>query len=59
MSPEPEKDSVIQIANVVIRQGDKDPFIRNVFTLNNCDPIVGAEVLSFDSETELLAVSYS
>ena len=29
--PEPDKDPVIQIANMVIRQGDKEPFIRNVF----------------------------
>ena len=32
--PEPEKDPVIQIANVVVCQGDKEPFISNVFTLN-------------------------
>ena len=54
--PEPDKDPVIQIANMVIRQGEKDPFIRNVFTLKKCARIVGAEVLSFDRETELLKV---
>ena len=54
--PEPDKDPVIQIANMVIRQGEKDPFIRNVFTLKKCARIVGAEVLSFDKETELLKV---
>ena len=47
---------MIQIANMVIRQGEKDPFIRNVFTLKKCARIVGAEVLSFDKETELLKV---
>ena len=56
--PEPEKDPVIQIANMVIRQGDKDPFIRNVFTLKNYAPIVGAEVKSYDREADLLAVSF-
>jgi len=55
--PEPDKDAVIQIANMVIRQGEKDPFIRNVFTWKSCAPIVGAEVLSFDTEQELLRVS--
>jgi len=55
--PEPDKDPVIQIANMVIRQGEKDPFIRNVFTWKSCAPIVGAEVLSFDTEQELLRVS--
>ncbi|XP_065070198.1 DNA polymerase delta catalytic subunit-like [Rhopilema esculentum] len=52
--PEPEKDPVIQIANMVIRQGDKDPFIRNVFTLNTCATIVGCQILSFDNEKDLL-----
>lgn len=41
---------------MVIRQGEKDPFIRNVFTWKSCAPIVGAEVLSFDTEQELLQV---
>lgn len=52
--PEPEKDSVIQIANMVVRQGEKDPFIRNVFTLNTCAHIAGCEVLCFQREQELL-----
>jgi DNA polymerase delta subunit 1 len=52
--PEPEKDSVIQIANMVIRQGDKDPFIRNIFTLNTCSQIVGSQVLSYMKEDEMI-----
>lgn len=52
--PEPEKDSVIQIANMVIRQGEKDPFIRNIFTLNTCSQIVGSQVLSYMKEDEML-----
>ncbi|XP_023214577.1 DNA polymerase delta catalytic subunit-like [Centruroides sculpturatus] len=52
--PEPEKDPVIQIANMVTVQGQKDPFIRNVFTLNKCAPIVGCEVLSCNTETQML-----
>jgi DNA polymerase delta subunit 1 len=55
--PEPEKDPVIQIASMVKRQGEKEPYIRNVFTLKTCAPIVGAQVLSFDSESEMLKVS--
>jgi DNA polymerase delta subunit 1 len=39
---------------MVIRQGDKDPFIRNVFTLNTCASIVGSQVLSFNKEEDLL-----
>lgn len=52
--PEPEKDPVIQIANMVQRQGDKDPFIRNIFTLNTCSQIVGSQVLSYMKEDEML-----
>lgn len=55
--PEPEKDPVIQIANMVVRQGERDPFIRNVYTLGGCSPIVGSHVMSFDKEAELLKVS--
>lgn len=49
--PEPQHDPVIQIANMMIRQGDSEPFLRNVFTLNTCAPIVGSQVLSFDQES--------
>lgn len=42
--PEPEKDPVIQIANMVQVQGASKPFIRNVFTLDTCAPIVGSQV---------------
>ncbi|XP_038073586.1 DNA polymerase delta catalytic subunit-like [Patiria miniata] len=52
--PEANKDSVIQISNMVIRQGERDPFIRNVFTLNTCAPIVGSQVLSFSNEADML-----
>ncbi|KAK7031378.1 DNA polymerase [Favolaschia claudopus] len=52
--PEAEEDPVIQIANMVTRQGEQKPFIRNVFTLNSCSNIVGSQVLTFDNERELL-----
>ncbi|CAK9809726.1 DNA polymerase delta catalytic subunit [Anthophora quadrimaculata] len=52
--PEPNQDPVIQIANMVIRQGEAEPFIRNIFTLNTCAPIVGCQVLSFDKEQVML-----
>ena len=54
--PEADKDPVIQIANMVICQGDKDPFVRNIFTLNTCAPIVGSQVMSYNREDEMLAV---
>lgn len=52
--PEPTHDPVIQIANMVIRQGDPEPFIRNIFTLKSCAPIVGSQVLCYEQEKELL-----
>ncbi|KAI9076550.1 hypothetical protein K1719_041536 [Acacia pycnantha] len=52
--PEPTHDPVIQIANLVTLQGEGQPFIRNVMTLKSCSPIVGTEVMSFDTEREVL-----
>ena len=55
--PEPDKDPVIQIANMVKKQGEAEPFIRNVFTLDTCAPVIGSQVLSYSKEKDLLAVS--
>ncbi|KAG7196604.1 hypothetical protein KM043_013092 [Ampulex compressa] len=52
--PEPNHDPVIQIANMVIRQGEPEPFLRNIFTLDTCAPIVGCQVLSFEKESIML-----
>ena len=43
---------MIQIANIVARQGEKEPFIKNVFTLDTCAPIVGSEVRAFTIKEE-------
>lgn len=42
---------------MVIRYGDSKPFIRNVFTLNTCAPIVGSRVICFATEAEMLSVT--
>ncbi|KAL5289927.1 POLD1 family protein [Megaselia abdita] len=52
--PEPKVDPVIQIANMIIRQGEQEPFIRNCFTLNECATIVGSQILCYDKEADLL-----
>ncbi|KAJ8501113.1 hypothetical protein OPV22_011665 [Ensete ventricosum] len=52
--PEPTHDPVIQIANLVTLQGVDHPFIQNVMTLKSCSPIVGVDVMSFDTEREVL-----
>lgn len=52
--PEAQIDPVIQIANTVTLQGCDRPLIRNVFTLNTCLPIVGAQVICSETEEEML-----
>ncbi|KAG2226707.1 hypothetical protein INT45_001054 [Circinella minor] len=52
--PEPDKDPVIQIASVVKVQGESAPFVRTVFTLDECAPIVGTDVRAFFNEADLL-----
>lgn len=52
--PEANQDPVIQIASVVSNYGSETPIIRNVFTLNSCLPIAGAQVISSETEEEML-----
>jgi DNA polymerase delta subunit 1 len=52
--PEPKHDAVIQIANIVTTYGEKQPFVRNVFCLDETSPIVATHILSFDREEEML-----
>lgn len=54
--PEADKDPVIQIASMVQRQGETEPFIRTVFTLQSCASIVGSQILCFTQEKRLLQV---
>ncbi len=53
--PEAEKDSVIQIANQVQVLGETEILVSNVFTLKGCSSISGAEVLSTNDESTMLA----
>ncbi|EED91181.1 DNA polymerase, partial [Thalassiosira pseudonana CCMP1335] len=52
--PEAEHDPVIQIANCLSVYGDKAPIVQNIFTLKGCLPIVGAQVISSETEQEML-----
>ncbi|XP_058089815.1 DNA polymerase delta catalytic subunit isoform X2 [Magnolia sinica] len=52
--PEPSHDPVIQVANLVTLQGEDHPFVRNVMTLKSCSPIVGVDVMSFNTERDVL-----
>ena len=53
--PEAERDPVIQIANHVTLQGENAPVFKNVFTLDTCASISGAQVVSFEKEADMLA----
>ena len=52
--PQAERCPIIQIANVCKIQTDTEPIVRNIFTLNTCSNIVGAEVRAHKTEVELL-----
>lgn len=52
--PDPKHDPVIQVANLVTLQGEDQPYVRNVMTLKSCSPIVGVDVMSFETEREVL-----
>ena len=52
--PAAEEDPVIQIASMLTVQGEKKPRVKNIHTLKSCASIVGAEVMSFERETDLL-----
>ena len=52
--PDASVDPVIQIANMVTRQGESAPFVKNVFTLNACAHIVGSDVKSYSEEKTML-----
>lgn len=53
--PEAKHDSVIQIANYVWNHGEDKPVAQVIFTLKSCAPIVGADVVSFENEGDLLS----
>jgi DNA polymerase elongation subunit (family B) len=52
--PKVEGDPVIQIASVVYRYGDPGVCYRHIITLDTCDPIEGAEVISCENEADVL-----
>jgi hypothetical protein len=41
---------------MIIRQGDKEEFIKTVFTLGTCANIAGVEVIECKTEHQLLEV---
>ncbi|KAF9600325.1 hypothetical protein IFM89_006638 [Coptis chinensis] len=43
-----------EVANLVTLQGESQPFVRNIMTLKSYSPIVGADVMPFENEREVL-----
>jgi len=52
--PSIEGDPVIQIATVVYKYGDPSVSYRHIVTLDTCDDIEGAEVISCENESDVL-----
>jgi DNA polymerase delta subunit 1 len=52
--PEATQDPIIQIASVVTIQGESQPRTRTIFSFRSCAPIVGAEVLSYEREEDMM-----
>jgi DNA polymerase delta subunit 1 len=57
--PEPSQDPVIQIANIVKLENEDEPFIKNCFVLGDCVPVIGAEIIVFEREKDMLEVGLS
>ncbi|BFZ54093.1 DNA-directed DNA polymerase delta [Savitreella phatthalungensis] len=52
--PEAEVDPIIQVANTVTVMGETKPFVRNVFVIDTCAPIVGTQIFEFSDGKDLL-----
>lgn len=52
--PNAELDPVIQISNICVEFGCKDPIVQKLFSFKKCAAIAGAQVESFEEEKEML-----
>jgi len=57
--PEPSQDPIIQIANLVKLENETEPFVKNCFVLRGCVPVIGADIITCNTEQELLTVSFN
>eukprot|EP01129_Flabellula_baltica_P001427 TRINITY_DN1131_c0_g2_i2.p1 TRINITY_DN1131_c0_g2~~TRINITY_DN1131_c0_g2_i2.p1 ORF type:complete len:1050 (+),score=220.95 TRINITY_DN1131_c0_g2_i2:342-3491(+) len=53
-APNPEYDSVYQIANVVNIIGENEPITQNIFVLGTCTDTVDTDIHCYETEAELL-----
>lgn len=52
--PNAEFDPVIQISNICVEFGCKDPIVQKLFSFKKCAAIAGADVESFEEEKNML-----
>uniref|UniRef100_A0A914HJ83 DNA polymerase n=1 Tax=Globodera rostochiensis TaxID=31243 RepID=A0A914HJ83_GLORO len=52
--PDASRDPIIQIANMVKVEGQKEEFVRNCFVVGGCETVVGSDIVECRDEKELL-----
>ena len=52
--PRLEGDKVTFIGSTFLRYGEPEPYLNHCIVLGSCDPVDGAEIVSTDSELDLL-----
>lgn len=56
--PDASRDPIIQIANMVKVEGQKEEFVRNCFVVGTCETVVGSDIIECRTEQELLEVFF-
>ncbi|KAJ8080572.1 DNA polymerase delta catalytic subunit [Marasmius tenuissimus] len=52
--PQPQVEEIIQIASMVARHNEEEPFSRCVMTVNSCSSIDRTQVISYKTEKAML-----
>ena len=52
--PDDKRCYVAQISTVILRYGEKDPYLKHLISYGSCDPIDGATVECYDNEADVL-----
>ncbi|KAL3067979.1 hypothetical protein niasHT_037969 [Heterodera trifolii] len=52
--PDASRDPIIQIANMVKVEGQREEFVRNCFVVGGCESVVGSDIVECRDEKELL-----
>jgi len=52
--PNADLDPVIQISNICVEFGNKDPIVQRLFSYKKCAPIAGVQIDNFEEEKTML-----